>query len=346
MENKKNDISSNDKSSNSSRIRNINDFSDFSSNKDPNYNPYLDPKNYDLSSNLSDLYNQNNDDESEKEVRYIMVNNPLLELYKSKEAIIKVEYNECCCCNEFNNLYNVFTKVNNSNDSVKFLFQGKEFISCKDYTCGDYFKNPFTIGINRVVKVIPDTVTKHFALLEKSFSFSCLCFCRPEAVIKVKATNKSLGYIKIPWSLGDTTYQLFNGKDKLKYIIDADYCQLGILCMKNLCCCLPEVFFEIYEPKESGENKIVGTIQRIPGKYENFMHVLDCYQILFPTAASGEERFLLICVVFMIEYQIFRNKFGSLECCNCDCENSEGEGCCTVCLRRSCADCCLGCFRC
>ena len=27
----------------------------------------------------------------------------------------------------------------------------------------------------------------------------------------------------------------------------------------------------------------------------------------------------------MIEFQIFRNKFGSLECCNCDYEDTEGE---------------------
>ena len=344
----KNDIPSNDKMSNSSRIRNKN-FSDFSSNQNPDFNPYLDPNNYDLSSNLSDLYKQNNDNdnETEKQVRYIMVNNPLLELYKSKEAIIKVIYNDCCCCTEDNNLYNVFTKVNNNNNSVKFLFQGKEFISFKDYSCCDYFKNPFVIGINRVIKTIPETITKSFALLEKGCSCSFLCFCRPEAVIKVKATDKIIGYIKIPCSMGDTTYQLFNGKDKLKYIINADYCQLGIICMKNLCFCLPEVFFEIYEKKPNGEKQIVGTIQRIPGKYDNFMHVLDCYQILFPTTASGEERFLLICVIFMIEYQIFRNKFGSLECCSCDClsDGAEGEGCCLTCRRYSCGGHCIGCFR-
>ena len=118
----KDDISSNDKSSNSSRIRS-NDIDEFSANKDPNFNPYLDPKNYDISSNLSDLYNpNNNENESEKEVRYVIVNNPLLELYKSKDAIIKIEYNDCCCCSEFNNIYSVFTKVNNNNGVIKYLY--------------------------------------------------------------------------------------------------------------------------------------------------------------------------------------------------------------------------------
>ena len=57
--------------------------------------------------------------------------------------------------------------------------------------------------------------------------------------------------------------------------------------MKNICCYLPEVSFEIYEYKDSEDNKIVGSIHRIPGKYEKFLHVLDCYEILFPQAASG-----------------------------------------------------------
>lgn len=338
----KDDITSNDENS-SNRMQN-NDISDISQNKEGIINPYLDPNNYDLSSNLSDLYNQDNQ-QDKKEMNYITVNNPLLELYKSKEAIIKIEYNDCCCCSEYNNLYNVFTKFNNTNDSVKFLFQGKEYISCKDYSCGDYIKNPFTLDIDKVAKVLPEIKTKSFALMEKGFACSFLCFCRPEIVIKVKATNKVLGRIEVPCSMGDTTYQIYNSKYKLKYIIDADYCQLGILCMKNLCFCLPEVFFEIYEPKDNGSNQIVGTIKRTPGKYDNFMHLLDCYEILFPTNASGEERFLLICSVFMIEFQIFRNKYGTLECCNCDCSAYENESCCEQCLRHTCAGCCMGIFR-
>jgi hypothetical protein len=336
----KDDISSNDKSS-TSRIKNS-DLSSISGNKYYINNQYLNQNNSDISSNLSDLYNPNY--ENQKEVRYMTVNNPLLELYKSKEAIIKVEYNDCCCCSEFNNIYSVFTKVNNNNGVIKYLFEGKEFISCKDYSCSEYCNNPFTLGINKVIKAFPEVKTKPFAKLEKCFSWSCFCFCRPQTVITICSSNKILGKIKIPFSMGDTTYQIYNPKGKLKFVIDADYCQLGIICMKNICCCLPEVFFEIYESKEN--NQICGNIQRIPGKYPNFMHVLDCYQILFPTNATGEERFLIICAVFMIEYQIFRSKSGTLECCSCDCGGtSENENCCQDCLRHSCLGCCSGLFR-
>lgn len=353
MENDIKDESSiNDKSSNgdnSCRVIKNNDFSDFSAKRDENFNNDFDQNSAEISSNISDSNNSNNSNNTnENNIRFITVNNPLLELYRSNNAIIKIAYYDyCCCCNESNNLYQVFTKYNSNNNTVKHLFQGKEYISCQDYSCGNYIKNPFTLGVNIIVKIIPELEVKPFAIMEKRFSCSCFCLGRPEIVIKASNNNKILGQIQIPFSMGDTTYKLYNSKDKLKYIIDGDYCQLGIICMKNLCCCLPEAFFEIYEPKNNGEKQIVGTIHRIPGKYEKFYHVLDCYEILFPINASGEERFLLICVVFMIEYQIFRKKFGSLECCCCDCMNSDDPAgtCCNECMRFTCGRCCLEMFR-
>ena len=303
----KDDISFNDKSSSRS------DISSISGKKFENINPYFNQNINDISSNLSDGINYN--DNQDKEMHYMTINNPLLELYKSKDAIIKIEYNDCCCCSENQNTYNVFTRINNNNEVVKYLFQGKELISCRDYSCRAYCHNPFILDINKVTKASPEITSSPFAKLEKSCSFPCFCFCRPEAVIKIMTSDKILGQIKMPFSMGDTVYQIYNSKNKLKYIIDAEYCQTGIICMKNICGCLPEVYFEIYENKDN-KNQVTGNIHRIPGKFENFMHVLDCYQITFPINATGEERFLLLCAVFLIEYQVFRKKFGTLECCS------------------------------
>ena len=333
----KDDISFNDKSSNRS------DISSISGKKIENINPYFNQNINDISSNLSDGINYN--DNQDKEMHYMTINNPLLELYKSKDAIIKIEYNDCCCCSENQNTYNVFTKINNNNEVVKYLFQGKELISCRDYSYRAYCHNPFILDINKVTKASPEINSSPFAKLEKSCSFPCFCFCRPEAVIKIMTGDKILGQIKMPFSMGDTVYHIYNSKNKLKYIIDAEYCQTGIICMKNICGCLPEVYFEIYENKDN-KNQVTGNIHRIPGKFENFMHVLDCYQITFPINATGEERFLLLCAVFLIEYQVFRKKFGTLECCSYEySSNYQNEGCCQECLRFSSFRFCSGIFR-
>ena len=335
------DIESNDKSSSSKSQRN--DLSSFYGIKYDNINPYLNQNNFDLSSNLSNSSTPNNINYDAKEVNYLTVNNPIHELSKSKEAIIKIEYNDFCCCgcNDDNNLYNVFTK---NYEIIKYLFQSQELVFCKDYSCGNYCNNQFTLNINKVTKTVPEIGTKPFAVLEKSYTCSLCCCKRPEIIIKNRDKNTILGKICIPCSMGDTTYEIYNSKYKLKYIIDGDYCQTGILLMKNCCCCFPEASFEIYD--SNNKNQILGSIQRIPAKYENFMHVLDCYEIIFPTEASGEDRFLLICAVFAIEYQIFRNKFGSLECYNCCCGDGTSGSFCQECCRFSTFRCYSRCFLC
>ena len=88
------------------------------------------------------------------------------------------------------------------------------------------------------------------------------------------------------------------------------------------------------------------------------MHVLDCYQIFFPKGAYFEDKFLLICTVFMIEREIFKDKWGSLEycswgCCDCNCNcncNCDcdccGDDCCEHCAYQCCAEICASLFRC
>ena len=89
------------------------------------------------------------------------------------------------------------------------------------------------------------------------------------------------------------------------------------MCTKNCCGYLPEVIFDIYNSK----NESAGTIERKPGGFEQFIHVLDSYQIIFLKETTFEDKFLLICTVFMIESEIFRDKWGSLEYCgSCDCD--------------------------
>lgn len=95
--------------------------------------------------------------------------------------------------------------------------------------------------------------------------------------------------------------------------------------------------------------KKIGSIERKPGEYREFMYVLDCYQIFFPKNSTFEDKFLLICSVFSIEKEIFRDKWGTLNCCECSCI-CDGDGDCNEycldCCYRCCAELCSSCFRC
>ena len=308
-------------------------------------------KNYkydDKSSSISEV-NSNKSfksaDVKSNSANYNTVSDPINELSKADNVIIKVEYQSCCCINMANNLYNVFTKNKNN---IKYLFKTEELMACADYSLCDYFKHPFYLNIKHAVNIgydpDPDMSGKIIATAKRSCKYPCFCFCRPELKIKMTESQKLIGTIFLPFSFGNTDYKIYSETKKLKYIIETEYFQSGILCPKNCCGCLPEVFFDIYNDKYEK----IGGIDRIPGKFKEFMHVLDCYQVFFPKKASVEDKMLLICATFMIESEIFRDKWGSLECC----WECKGDTCCE-CNEDTCADCCLrccgelfaGCFR-
>ena len=269
-------------------------------------------------------------------VKYNVVSDPINELKKVNNVIIKVEYQNCCCINQSNNLYNVFIK---DKTNIKYLFRAEELMPCTDYSCWKYIKKPFCLNIEHVIGIGNEINTNKFAIAEKCCTIPLLCLCRPEIKVKFCKNKNICGKIVLTFSCGNTKYEIYDGKNQLKYIVDTDYCQPGILCTKNCCGYLPNVIFDILNEKEY----TVGTIERKPGAFEEFMRVLDCYQIFFPKDATFEDKFLLICTTFMIESEIFRDKWGSLDYCGCDCECS--DDCCADCGYRCCAEICASFFR-
>lgn len=259
--------------------------------------------------------------------KYKFVEDPINELSKANDVIIKIEYKNCCCINTFYNLYNVFI----FNKNIKYLFKAKELKSYRDYPCSEYIKKPFVLNIGHVLGINPEINIKEFAIAERDCKFPCLCFCRHELKVKINKDKNICGKIVLPFSCWDTKYKIYDEIHKLKYIVDTKCCQTGILCPKNFCGYLPEVTFDIYNEKK----EIVGSIKRDPGGFKQFMHVIDCYQIFFPKDASFKDKFLLICSVFMIENEIFKNKWGNLDFCWNN-GRSKGENECINCIHRCC----------
>lgn len=301
--------------------------------------------NSDKSSSTSSI---KSDVDSQTKSNYTFVSDPISEIKKVNNVIIKVEYQNCCCINESNTIYNVFTK---NKTNIKYLFRAEELIPCSDYSCFEYFEKSYILNIEHVLNVNPIITSKKFATATESCNFPCFCLCRPEMKVKILRSKGICGKIVLLYSCGKTMYQIYDSRQRLKYTLDTNYCQPGIICTKNCCGYLPDVIFDILNEKKIS----IGTIERKPGAFGEFMKVLDCYQIFFPTNSTFEDKFLLICATFLIEMKIFRDKWGRLEYCsddtcscrcNCDCGcKCDGE-CCANCLYQCCSQCCQGFFRC
>ena len=76
----------------------------------------------DKSSSNSSSNSNNSVRINQNTVKYSVVSDPINELKKVNNVIIKVEYQNCCCINQSNNLYNVFTK---NKTNIKYLFRAE-----------------------------------------------------------------------------------------------------------------------------------------------------------------------------------------------------------------------------
>ena len=280
--------------------------------------------------NSNSIYNNNLEMQSQnlELFPYIFVSDPVLELKKANNVIIKNTYDECCCVNQSNNIYSVFIK-GNKNSEITYLFRVVELMVCTDYSCCDYFEEPFCLNINHVLGSGTEFKIKSFATAKQAFAIPFCCLCRPKLVIKLCDTKNEIGKIEFPYSWGNTLYNIYNNSNLLKYTINTMYCQPGILCPKNCLGYMPSVTFNIRDENHN----IVGTIERKPGQFKEFMHVLDCYQVYFPKSSTIEDKILIICATFMIENRIFKNKSGELENCEgCYCDKYCCRDCAHYCL--------------
>ena len=78
----------------------------------------------------------------------------MIELTKVNNVIIKIEYQNCCCINQSNN---VFSKTKSN---IKYWFRGEELMPCTDYSCCYYFQKPFCINIEHVVNIEIEIMNK------------------------------------------------------------------------------------------------------------------------------------------------------------------------------------------
>ena len=176
--------------------------------------------------------------------QYVFVQDPLAELENCKSAIIRQqpELFEAFTGCETANRYHVFGQTP---QGLKYLFKCKEnsdfFMRC---FCPSNLRE-FDMDINHIVSQGGQIVAKTFAKAFKPFKCSCLCCNRP--IINVSVGDNSIGTIKHLFTICDREFEVYDAKGKLKYIVNADCCQCGLLCANNICGKFSSATFNIYE---------------------------------------------------------------------------------------------------
>ena len=233
---------------------------------------------------------------------YVSVSDPLIELNNCSEVLIKQEPEllKILTGYETPNRYHVFGLTNSGYIYLFKCFEkSKNCIRC---FCPSSMRN-FNMEIRHCGSVdeMKPEMSKLFANIYKPFKCSCFCFNRPEMFIKL-SNGEFLGKIFYSFSFCDPEQKVYDNNQQLKYFVNADYCQCGLLCANGICGKCSEVKFSIFDKKYGKE---IGIIAKNPAEIIEIISSADSYKIIFPNMAKAKEKLELICLCLMIDYQHF-----------------------------------------
>lgn len=243
-------------------------------------------------------------------LQYAYVQDPLTELESCTGVIIRQqpEFFEAIVGCETPNRYHIFGQ---SPQGMKYLFKCMERSDfCMRMCCPSGIRE-LNMEMNHVVNVGGQTSSKKFANAYKPFKCPCFCCNRPEILVNLGDQSSYIGKIRHMFTCCDPEFEVIESNGNLKYFVNADCCQCGLLCANNICGKLSPAVFNIYA---AGSNNIVAKISKMGA--QSFSEVItdaDSYTVNFPQGSSAHDKLLLIALGLLIDYQYFETKAGEDE---------------------------------
>ena len=231
-------------------------------------------------------------------IQYVFIqNDPLTELDSCTGVTIRQqpEFYEAITGCETANRYHVFGRCP---QGYKYLFKCRENSDfCMRMFCPSEIRE-FNMEISQVLY---NGQNQLFANAFKPLKCSCFCCNRPEIIVNVG--DRNVGKIVHLFTCCDPEFDVYDASGMVKYFVNADCCQCGIMCSKNICGKFSNAVFNIYAP---GSNNIIGTINKMPAQsFAEFATDADSYEISFPQGISPDDKMLIIALGLMIDYQYF-----------------------------------------
>lgn len=234
-------------------------------------------------------------------IQYVLVQDPLTELDNCKGVLIKQQpeileaYTGC----ETPNRYHVFGETPNGYLYLFKCFERSGY--CMRNCCASNMRE-FNMDVLHVTQV----GVKKFANVFKPFKCPCFCCNRPIINVYLSDGNSFVGRITHTFTCCDPEFEVYDANGHLKYFVHADCCQCGLLCSNNFCGKMSTATFNIL----STSNNVVGNITKMTATYAEMITDADSYYLAFPPDANASDKFLLIALGLMIDYQYFETSPG------------------------------------
>ena len=235
-------------------------------------------------------------------LQFVYVEDPMAELATCPSILIRQEPDilEAMLGCEEPNIYHVF---GNSPLGYRYLFKCFEQSECCERMFCPSGKREFNMDIihcNSFEQLGMEYNTP-FANFHKPFMCAMGCFCRPEITISINSTKKVVGKATHIWTCCDPTFECYDGKGHLKYIVSANCCQCILLC-PGMIGKSYEGQFDILDP---ASNKAIGNIIKEPATFSEMVTDADSYTVNFPPNANAYDKLLLMGLTILADYQYF-----------------------------------------
>lgn len=232
-----------------------------------------------------------------------------MELANSQSCFIKqvVEWGEIVFGCEFANRYLIYTRSNQGPTTMLFACQ-----EVSGYCERNYLKSyarPFTMDVKHVsgndfFGGMGENGNR-FAVFDKNYSVSCLCYCRPELKGYLKdLTGPYTGRIEKPLTYYDPVFKVYDKQDLVRFSITTSCCQCGMMCADS-CGCFEPVIFLIFNGdycNSDSPDQAVGKIIKQAMGFQAMISDADNFQVVFPLDATPEEKFNLLGAALLIDY--------------------------------------------
>ena len=235
-------------------------------------------------------------------LQFVCVEDPMAELATCPSILIRQEpeFLEAMLGCEEPNIYHVF---GHSPLGFRYLFKCFEQSECCERTFCSSGRREFNMDIihcNSYEQLGMEYNTP-FANFHKPFMCAMGCFCRPEITISINSTKKVVGKAIHIWTCCDPTFECYDGKGHLKYLVSANCCQCILLC-PGMIGKSYEGQFDILDPTS---NQAIGNIIKEPATFSEMVTDADSYTVNFPPNANAYDKLLLMGLTILADYQYF-----------------------------------------
>ena len=233
--------------------------------------------------------------------KFNFTTNPLSEIENCTGITIKQEpeFLEFVSGFERNISYNIFGKTS---QGYKYLFKCIEDTGCLNrWFCPTSIRQ-LNMNYFHIPSINQMSDYKIIANFKKSFKCPCFSYCRPEIMLFLNEKNQKIGKIREIFSCCEQIYEIYDGEDKIKYLIKGKCCQCGLLFSNSIFGPISEVCFNIIDAES---NEQIGIINKKTPSKSDDINGDENYMIIFPEKSNVNEKLLITTLGLIIDYQYF-----------------------------------------